>query len=408
MRGRVILVWAYIVISYTPNLHAFQLGIENISASLIQSAAQLRIGLITNHTGRDQQGNRTVDILQQKGLCISYILAPEHGFEGTQGAGKPVTSAVDQKTGIAIVSMYGAGGDHTMSGKHIDAAIMNQIDMLCYDIQDAGMRHYTYISTLLCVLEAAAHHEKPMIVFDRPNLLGPHMEGPLVDDHLKSFISIASIPLRHGMTVGELAQYFNKYVIEKPAHLHVVTMKDYDRTMSPMWLSSLSPNVSSLAALYGYSFLGILGEVAPFHLGVGTPDAFQTIMVPADCNISLHEWDMITSILNAYGIQCSYHTASRKGRLYTGLKLQITNGMKVASFALLLELLSFFHTAGIALSYSISFDKAVGTDKLKGVYQGTHSLHELKKKINMQLEQFFIKAKDAFLYEPLPEIQRLS
>ena len=118
-----------------------------------------------------------------------------------------------------------------IAGKQIDPTILQQLDALIYDIQDSGMRHYTYISTMLCALEASAEHNKPLYILDRPNFLGLNMEGPLVEPELKSFISIASIPLRHGMTVGELARYFNTHILKKKAPLQVVAMKQYSRIM---------------------------------------------------------------------------------------------------------------------------------------------------------------------------------
>ncbi|MES2181763.1 MAG: exo-beta-N-acetylmuramidase NamZ domain-containing protein, partial [Pseudomonadota bacterium] len=133
-----------------------------------------------------------------------------------------------------------------------------------FDIQDSGMRHYTYISTLYHAMKVAAQYNKQMVIFDRPNPLGARMEGPVVTQQLKSFISIAQVPLRHGMTVGELAWYFNKYELEKPAELHVVRMHGYDRrarfVAQNELAQPLSPGLRTEQACYGYSFLGLLGE----------------------------------------------------------------------------------------------------------------------------------------------------
>jgi hypothetical protein len=413
MNGRAVSLIRYVmavsVILYVPAMLSFQLGIENsnLLSQKFSGLRSLRIGLITNQTGRDQQGNRAIDILLQKGLRVTHILAPEHGFDGTIPAGKPVTNSVDQKTNIPIISIYGRGGDHTIAGKCVDPAVMQQIDALFYDIQDSGMRHYTYISTLLCALEAAAQHNKPIVVFDRPNFLGPFMEGPLVDPHLKSFISIASIPLRHGMTVGELASYFNKHVLIKTAQLHVIPMKGYNRIMEPPFLSPLSPNIASRASLYGYSFLGILGEIEPFYIGVGTPSAFQTILLPEDCHFSPGKWAAVRTIFHKYGIHSSYHTAMHRKKPYYGLKLHIPDAAKVASFSLLLELLSYFKQAGISFSYSATFDKAVGTQKVQELCKGSCPWQELIEGVNQALEQFLGQAKDSFLYTPLPEIRKM-
>ncbi len=409
-------IWRYgmvwLLLKHTFLIWPFQLGIENLSPDMLKSLRihgdiSYRVGLITNQTGKDQRGNRTVDILQKKGLRIVYILAPEHGFEGTHLAGKPVGQSVDLATGIPIMSLYGRGGDHTIAGKSVDPAIMRQLDLLVYDIQDSGMRHYTYISTLLSALQSAAEHDKPIIILDRPNFLGPHMEGPLVDPELKSFISIAPIPLRHGMTVGELANYFNKHMLAKPARLRIVEMKDYTRTMTAPFLSSLSPNLSSISAIYGYSFLGILGEINPFSTGVGTPHPFQAIMLPDSSHFPLYEWAKVKTILSKHGIASAPHSAIRNKKSYQGLKLSIADGKKVASFELLIELLLFFKAKGVHFSYSPTFDKAVGTSRIKDLCNGVCSKETVKKYIHMALERFFDQAKDCYLYKPLPEIKGL-
>src|SRR5579872_3458062 len=173
----------------------FMLGIENISPELLSWLSKKRVALITNQSGRDQQGRRSVDLLLSKHVNLVKILAPEHGINGTIAAATLVPDTVDKATLLPIVSLYGHG-----TGKKIDASLGNSIDVFMIDIQDVGMRHFTYISTLLRVLEFAAEHNKYVIVCDRPNPLGSPVEGPGVESELISFISAASIPLRHGMT----------------------------------------------------------------------------------------------------------------------------------------------------------------------------------------------------------------
>ena len=407
-------VWLVLALSTTTSW-PFQLGIENLTPSFLHAVhigkdLSSRVGLITNQTGVDQKGNRTVDILRQNGVRIVYILAPEHGFDGKQPAGKPIADVVDRKTGIPIKSVYGRGGDYTIAGKRIDQAIMRQLDVLFFDIQDAGMRHYSYISTLMCALEAAAEHGKPLIVFDRPNPLGPNMEGPLVDPDptLKSFISIAPIPLRHGMTIGELALFFNKHVLPKPAKLQVVKMKDYTRTIQPPFLANLSPNLASAEAIKGYSFLGLLGEFAPFYTGVGTSSAFQLIMLPDAERFPPYEWSRVKAILQRYHVNAAHQTITYNRRSFTGLKMFIEQVRKVPSFELLLELFDFFKKAGISFTYSRTFDKTFGTKLVKKLCQGGCTRFELQTHVNSGLERFFKQASDAFLYDPKPEIRRLS
>ncbi len=209
------------------------------------------------------------------------------------------------------------------------------------------------------------------------------------------------------MTVGELARYFNKYVLAKPARLQIVTMKNYHRMMSVPFLSSLSPNLMSLAAIYGYSFLGILGEINPFNTGVGTPYAFQAIMLPEALHFSSAQWTKVKTILHKYGIESTPHKGIHNKKNYHGLKLSIADGKRITSFALLIELLLFFKAAGIKFSYSATFDKAIGTRRIKDLCNGVCSKETIKKYIQESLKKFFNQAKDCYLYEPLPEIKEV-
>ena len=389
--------------------YAFSLGIENISPAFLKAfhpniGLSYRVGLIANQTARDSIGNRTIDCLIAHGFRIVYILAPEHGFDGSIPAGIPIFNQVDVKTGVPIVSIYGAGGDLTTAGKQISDYIMRQIDVLFYDIQDSGMRHYTYISTLLCALEAAAKYKKPLIVFDRPNLLGHIMEGPLVEPGLKSFISLLPIPLRHGMTVGELALYCNACVLEKPAKLKIIKLTNYRRTEKPQFLAPLSPNLVSYEAVLGYSFLGLLGEVEPFEVGVGTPDAFQVIMLPDSIHFPLFEWCIVQKILRNYGINSAHYTfLNRKNKPCSGLKLRFNLPIQKA-FILLLELLKFFAQKGIPLKLSNLFDKAIGTSLIRDYLQKKCDIKTIKDTVNAQLTQFYNKVRPHLLYSPYPSV----
>lgn len=391
---------------------AFQLGIETLKPSFFNAftahdGSSFRVGLISNQTGCTQKGERTVDLLVRNGLRIVCLLAPEHGFDGIAGAGKAVTNSVDDATGIPILTIYGPGGDETIAGKRIKPEIMDKIDVLLYDLQDSGMRHYTYISTLLCALEAAAEHDKTLIVFDRPNYLGCSMEGPLVDPGLKSFISIAPIPVRHGMTVGELARYFNERLLKKQAKLHVVPMKGYVRIMNPEFLAPLSPNIATLPAIYGYSFLGLMAEIRPFEIGIKTPLAFQVLMLPDAAHFPVYEWTRVRAIFKKYGIESTHHTATKNRQGYTGLRLSMPAGAKFASLRLLYELLNFFKNVGVTLTFSPSFDKAMGTDLFRKVIMGEAEASQLAEKIRNDLALFYTQAQRSFLYKPLPQIQSI-
>ena len=153
----------------------FKLGVENIQDEFFTQFCRtkmVRLGIVTNQTGCDSQGRPTYDLLQKYGT-VTAIFSPEHGFDGTCLAGKEV---FDSNHGIIqIHSLYGNG-----TGKKIDPRYLKEIDALVFDMQDSGMRHYTYISTLFYVMQSAAENNKPIIILDRPNPVGAVAEGPLV------------------------------------------------------------------------------------------------------------------------------------------------------------------------------------------------------------------------------------
>lgn len=390
-------------------ISSFKLGIENIPSSLCKKICPHKkkedcvFGLITNQTGVDQQGKRTIDILFQDGYALKYIFAPEHGFTGVS-AERDVHDSVDQKTHIPIISLYRNG-----SGKMIIPEHMHNIDCLLFDIQDSGMRHYTYISTLLNTMKIAAEHNKPFVVLDRPNPLASVMEGPLVEPSLISFISIASIPLRHGMTIGELAQHFNKYVLEKPVPLHVVKMKDYNRTQGFMGnlIHQLSPNLQSLQSCYGYSFLGLLGEIEPFDVGVGTEYAFRCIMFPETMHVKHGVWKRLQALLKKFGVKSFIHEQLNKNKkMSKGLRLEFDDINNLHAFELLIAVLQFFKKENISFSFKAAFNKAVGTGNVQELFAGKLSEQQFFNQVRRDLKQFYHKAHSSFLYQPLPLINK--
>ena len=394
----------FFCIYFCPNIVAlFSLGVENVSPSLMARIIPHKkkpvVALITNQTGVNQQNIRTVQVLLKNNCCnIKYIFVPEHGLTGIS-AERDVPDSVDQQTEIPVLSLYGNG-----TGKMISADQMKKLDALIFDIQDSGMRHYTYISTLLQTMKIAAEHHTLFIVLDRPNPLGCLMQGPLVEPDLISFISIAPIPLRHGMTIGELAWYFNEHVLERAAPLHVVTMTDYDRTQgfAGEWLHQLSPNIQSLQSCMGYSFLGLLGEIEPFDVGVGTDMAFRCMTLPETIHIATSTWKQIKDIFSLYGIKSfSYkHSNPRTKKQTKGLRLEFSNINAMRSFELFIDILDWARKNNIPFSFSQAFDKAVGSRKVKDVILGVSSKDAFFKEINRELQQFQQRAQRSLFYSP--------
>jgi uncharacterized protein YbbC (DUF1343 family)/CubicO group peptidase (beta-lactamase class C family) len=252
-----------------------QTGVDALEAEEFASLAGLRVGLITNHTGRDAAGRRTVDLLYHNArLKLKGIFSPEHGLYGK--ADERVSSMTDPNTNLPVYSLYGEKERPT-------DAMLEGLDALVFDIQDVGVRFYTYITTLGYSMEAAARKSLAFYVLDRPNPIGGILvEGPMLDADLLSFVGYFPLPVRHGMTVGELAQMFNseKHLGVK---LHVIKMKDwrradwYDETGLP-WINP-SPNLRNLTQATLYPGVAMV-EGANVSVGRGTDTPFEVLGAP--------------------------------------------------------------------------------------------------------------------------------
>ena len=385
-------------------------GIDVLTAAqfkqLLPAYKKPRIGLITNHTGMSLHHTRTVDALRTKAIDVQVIFAPEHGMDGRIELEKEVPHTVDNKTSIPVISLYKGNGPARITSE--DASL---IDAFIFDIQDSGMRHYTYVSTLFHVIEAAAEYKKPLIILDRPNPLGGIMEGPLVDNKLISFISIASIPLRHGMTFGELAIYFNNHVVKKRADIKVVPIKNYQRNqgLAGVWLSPLSPNIPTLQSCLGYSFLGLLSEVRPFDMAIRTHHAFRCLLLPDALQIPRHSWFRLHFMLKKNNVksQAYRYFNPKKKQWYSGLFLYIPDIQKVSAMKTFIAITDFFKKEGLTFTFGNSFDKAAGTSHVRMYIEGNITKKQLAQEINNGLKDFYKKAASSFLYKPAPTLMLL-
>ncbi|HSW73578.1 MAG TPA: exo-beta-N-acetylmuramidase NamZ domain-containing protein, partial [Candidatus Limnocylindria bacterium] len=363
-----------------------------------KGASSCCVGLITNHTGRDQSGRRNIDILTQKGLQVRVIFTPQHGFHPhTQGASAQVE--VDPLTNIPLINWYHKPLEML---KH---AYLNTLDVLIFDLQDSGMR-YGYTSLLLDVMKAAYAYNKPLLILDRPNLLGCPMEGLVLGQEYEEPFNIP-VPIRHGMTTGELAAYFNAQLFDTAVHMRVVPMQHYHRyALSKGPFYNVSPNLASVHSCHGYSFLGLLGEVAPFDIGIGTNKAFQCILLPDHLEFPKQKWFVLQGLLEKYGIESKfYRTLSKRKQEYcSGLALCVRDINNFSSFSTLLAIMGFFKKEGLLMTFSSHFDAAIGSNKVREFFEGTLAHKDLKKKVNSELDTFFSKAFGVFLYKPLPKI----
>jgi uncharacterized protein YbbC (DUF1343 family) len=250
------------------------LGIDVLASRQFDLLRGKRVGLITNHTSISSSGERTRVVFQRGlGSNLTALYTPEHGLDGNEPAGVHVSSRRDPVTGLTAYSLYGSTRKPTPE-------MLASIDVLVFDLQDIGCRSYTYISTMLVAMEAAAEQGKEFVVLDRPNPLGGlRVEGPSVDRQWKSFVSQAPMPYVHGMTAGEIALMACDYgwVSAKP-RVNVVKMLGWNRNMTWQdtglrWYQT-SPNIPHATSPLYYVSTGILGGASAVDIGIGTENPF--------------------------------------------------------------------------------------------------------------------------------------
>ena len=234
-----------------------------------------RVGLITNHTGLLRDGRRNIDAMRESGVNVVALFSPEHGIAGALDH-ENIADAKDEKSGIPIFSLYRGGNERRPSKQMLD-----MVDVVVFDIQDIGARFYTYMSTMGYAMEEADKRGMPFYVLDRPNpITGVYVEGPPIDDDLISFIGYHSMPLRHGMTIGELAKMFHA---EKGMNmpLEVVAMKGWQRgdwfdSTGQTWVNP-SPNMRNLTQALLYPGVAMLEASLNYSVGRGTDSPFEIV-----------------------------------------------------------------------------------------------------------------------------------
>jgi len=250
-------------------------GIDVLEREGFKQLAGKKIGLVTNHTGMNRDGRQTIDVLNRAaGVRLVALFSPEHGIRGS--ADEKVSDSRDDQTGLPIYSLYG----ETRRPKQEQ---LKDLDAIVFDIQDIGARFYTYISTLGHVMEEAAQAHIPVFVLDRPNPIGGiSVEGPVADADKLSFTAYHTIPVRHGMTIGELAQLFNQ---ERKVNcdLRVIKMEGWRRAMwfdatNLTWVNP-SPNMRSLTEATLYPGVGLL-ETTNVSVVRGTDTPFEVVGAP--------------------------------------------------------------------------------------------------------------------------------
>lgn len=277
----VVLLLFFLLTSVSPFQSRVKTGDEVFVEKYLKLVKGKTVGIITNQSGVLQDGRHVVDVLAgDHDAKVVAIFAPEHGIRGIASAGKTANDSVDEKTGVPIYSLYGKTTKPTPE-------MLKGIDVLIYDIQDVGARFYTYISTLDLTLEAASKNRIKYIVLDRPDMTRPDLvDGPVLDDSLRSFVGIQPIPSVYGMTPGEFTTMINDEHMLKggaKADLTVIKMENYKRTMwydqtGLKWITP-SPNLPDMISIIVYPG-NVLIEATNVSEGRGTEHPFEHIGAP--------------------------------------------------------------------------------------------------------------------------------
>lgn len=250
-----------------------RMGADKIGEILKQTDGK-RVGIIVNHTSLLSGSSvLLLDTLVARGVNIKKIFAPEHGFRGQAAAGEKVDDERDVKTGLPVISLYGKNRKPT-------AEQLADIDLLIFDIQDVGTRFYTYISTMFYAMKACSEHHKEMLVLDRPNP-NDYVDGPIISDSLKSFVGAVSVPVLHGLTVGELACMIRgeKWDGKEDYPLHVIRMSGWKHGDPYSLPVRPSPNLPNDQAVKLYPSLCFF-EATNISVGRGTEFPFQVLGYP--------------------------------------------------------------------------------------------------------------------------------
>jgi len=340
MRSIFIGIYAYLALFLATAVIAapLQTGLDRLVATDFAALKDKKVGLITNPTGVDRQLRSTVDIFAaSKSIRLVSLFGPEHGLRGDHSAGDKVADSIDPMTQLPVHSLYG-------SQRKPSATMLAGLDALVFDIQDIGVRSYTYIATLGLAMEAAAENGVEFVVLDRPNPLGGlRIEGPLPAEGRTSFVAPYLIPYVHGLTVGELATLINEsgwLAGGLRAKLTVIPMRGWRRHMTfdttgLPWVPS-SPHIPQAATAALYPATGIMGELSPSMIGIGYTLPFG---VMAAANLDAETFANAILALKLPGVQVRpiYFTpyySNGAGRRHGGVQIYL-NLSEVRSLSLL-------------------------------------------------------------------------
>jgi uncharacterized protein YbbC (DUF1343 family) len=400
-------------------------GIEVFLKSHLDTVKGKRVGLVTNQTGVDSNLESVVDIFHDnQEINLVALYGPEHGVRGNAQAGEYVSFYIDDKYNIPVFSLYGQSRkpeagmlknideymrsfDTIKSGKVPESSMVESLDVLIFDIQDVGTRIYTYIATMVYCMQTSVENGVDFIVLDRPNPInGEDLEGPLLEyPEYSSFVGLYPIPVRHGMTIGELAEFFNDKFLEKKVNLTVIPMQGWKRKMwydetSLSWVIP-SPNIPTLdtATVYpGQVFL----EGTNISEGRGTTKPFEVFGAPW---IDGYELAKKLNELNLEGIRFreawfSPIFSKFKGELCGGAQIHVIDRKQYRPFE------SSLHIIKTVMNMYPShfkfhneyFDIIMGTSKVRQALEKGSDVKEIIKSYQDELDNFSELRKSYLLY----------
>ncbi|MGN0256896.1 MAG: exo-beta-N-acetylmuramidase NamZ domain-containing protein [Bacteroides sp.] len=362
------------------------MGDEQIDAYL-PILKNKRIALFSNHTGMIGQ-KHLLDVLLEKGMNVVAIFSPEHGFRGQADAGEKVSSSVDTKTGVPILSLYDGKEQRPSENS------MRKFDILVIDIQDVGLRYYTYYITMYRLMDACAQYNRKVLLLDRPNPNGHYVDGPILDMKYKSGVGVLPIPIVHGMTLGELALMINGerwLPASRMADLTVIPCKNYTHQTLYELPIPPSPNLPNMKSIYLYPSTCFF-EATPVSLGRGTDKPFQVYGHP-----------------NMTGYRYSFTPHSLPGAKNPPQLNKLCHGVDLSGMSN-----EEIWKRGVDLIYIIDayrnlnlgdhffrpfFELLVGTDYVRKMIKQGCSADEIKARWQEDVERFKSQRKPYLLYE---------
>ena len=346
-----------------------------------------RIAVFSNHTG--MVGNKhLLDVLLENKINVVAIFSPEHGFRGNADAGEHVSSSVDQKTGVPILSLY----DGQLGKPSEDS--MRKFDLLIVDIQDVGLRFYTYYASMVRLMDACAEYNRKMLILDRPNPNGHYVDGPILDMKYKSGVGWLPIPVVHGMTLGELALMVNGerwLPASRICDITVIKCKNYTHQRMYQLPIPPSPNLPNMKAVYLYPSICYF-EATPVSLGRGTQLPFQVYGHP-----------------NMTGYNYSFTPQSTSGAKNPPQLGRLCHGVNLSELSE-----DEIRKKGVDLSYLIDayrnlnmddyffrpfFERLIGTDYVRKMIEQGKDADEIKAMWKEDVEKFKVQRRPYLLYE---------